>query len=120
MTRDYIWAALVAMVIAASLWPERELAAMAPALMALPDKFQHLMVYAALAAAAVWTARSVREKLLFLAALGFALEILQALTPSRHFDWLDAAANGLGIVSGAAAANGMVRAMRPAFCRRPQ
>ncbi|MCF7222144.1 VanZ family protein [Marilutibacter chinensis] len=95
------WSMLVALVIAASLLPARELP---PAPFDGIDKLEHFLAYAVLAAGAVmlFARRGVQLLLaLALVALGIGLEFAQgALTASRQADGLDALANTLGVLVG--------------------
>lgn len=68
------------------------------------DKLQHAGAYFALM---VWFAGLYRRGFypviaLVLLALGFVLDVLQILTSTRTFDWLDVAMNGAGIAAGLA------------------
>jgi VanZ family protein len=75
------------------------------------DKLLHFTAYfglAALAALALRTRRAVLIAVLGLVALGGVLEILQSLT-GRDAEWLDEAANSLGVALGALASLGLLR-----------
>jgi len=68
------------------------------------DKWQHLVVYAALSAAAVQVFRpgaAVLGAAALLVLLGIGLEVAQGtLTTDRVMDWRDAVANAAGVVLG--------------------
>ena len=75
------------------------------------DKLLHFTAYfvlAALAALALRTRRAVLFAVLGLVAFGGVLEILQSFT-GRDAEWLDEAANALGVVLGALASLGLLR-----------
>ena len=75
------------------------------------DKLLHFTAYfglAALATAALGKPRVVLIAVLSLVALGGALEILQSFT-GRDAEWLDEAANSLGVALGALASLGLLR-----------
>lgn len=66
------------------------------------DKLRHAGAYFSLM---VWFAGIYRRGFypaiaLVLLALGLALDLLQLLTSTRTFDWLDVASNGAGIAAG--------------------
>jgi VanZ family protein len=103
LRRPWLWAGLwwlaVAVVVVLSLVP--------PPPMELPrhgDKIEHLLAYAALAAAAVQVWRPGRPLLLVglgLVLMGVLLEFAQgALTATRQADPADALANALGVLLG--------------------
>ena len=76
-----------------------------------PDKLLHFTAYfglAALATIALGKPRAVLIAVLSLVALGGTLEILQRFT-GRDAEWLDEAANSLGVVLGAVASLGLLR-----------
>jgi VanZ family protein len=75
------------------------------------DKLLHFTAYfglAGLAALALRTRRAVLIAILGLVALGGVLEILQSLT-GRDAEWLDEAANSLGVALGALVGLGLLR-----------
>ena len=75
------------------------------------DKLLHFTAYfglAALAALALRTRRAVLIAVLGLVALGGVLEILQSFT-GRDAEWLDEAANSLGVALGALVGFGLLR-----------
>ena len=100
-----VWAAMIAMVIAGSLLPARELP---PVPFDGFDKVQHLLGYAVLSAYAVMLFARMRAQALcaaILIALGIGLEFAQAaLTSSREADPADALFNGVGVLFGLAIA----------------
>ncbi len=65
------------------------------------DKFNHLIAYGVLAGwfGQLFTARKRILLLAFLVLLGILLEVLQGMTPYRYFDWFDAVANTLGVLT---------------------
>lgn len=69
------------------------------------DKLYHCGGYALLALYTVqlWRGRALASRLLALLLLGLALEGMQALLPWRSADPVDAVANALGVLLGAAA-----------------
>ncbi len=74
------------------------------------DKVQHLLAYAVLGwlLARAWACRrrpspaTVAAMLASATLFGLLVEVLQQLTPSRTFDWLDAVANTGGAATGIA------------------
>lgn len=73
------------------------------------DKLGHFTAYALLM---FWFARLYARRLWYaigFVAMGVALEFLQVETGYRHFDLLDALANGLGVLAGWAAARFLPR-----------
>jgi hypothetical protein len=98
-----LWSALgwllVAGVILGSLIPGRALQAVN---FNVSDKLLHAGAYLLLM---VWFAGFYRRShypliAAVLASLGFALDLLQGLTETRSFDWLDVVMNGAGIACG--------------------
>lgn len=75
------------------------------------DKVLHFIAYfglAVLATAALVKPRTVLIAVLTLVAIGGALEILQSFT-GRDAEWLDEAANSLGVITGAVVTLGFLR-----------
>lgn len=75
------------------------------------DKVLHFTAYfglAVLATAALVKPRTVLIAVLTLVAIGGALEILQSFT-GRDAEWLDEAANSLGVITGAVVTLGFLR-----------
>jgi VanZ family protein len=84
-----------------------------PALQA-PDKVLHFLAYfglAGLASTALRHRRSIVAAALALIALGGLLEILQMFT-GRDAEWLDEAANAIGVLAGACAGLLLLRLVR--------
>ena len=87
-----------ALIIAGSLMPAAQIPDTG-----LSDKLGHALAYGILTVLGLYAyARHPLSVLAGVFSLGLALEGLQYLTPTRTFEWLDVAANGVGIVLGLA------------------
>ena len=112
-----LWCVAIVVVVVLSLIPAPQLS-----LPAGSDKFEHVLAYLVLAAAAVQlfaTRRALLRAGLGLVVLGIALEVAQyALTSDRMMDSADALANTLGVVAGLATTLTPLRDVLLRFDRR--
>jgi VanZ family protein len=98
-----IWIGTLLLVVVASLLPMPSMAEMP----AHSDKFAHFAAYATLGLLAMLSLSGMRKSVLAAAAmvaLGIAVELVQGVLPWRSFEWLDIAANTIGVLAGSALA----------------
>lgn len=98
----WIWLSAIAVVITGELLPGSSKVLRLVAFTRVSDKLQHFAAYCVLAAIPAFGFERRRgiAAALSMIVLGVALEFLQRLVPGRDFEWLDMAANTLGVLSG--------------------
>jgi hypothetical protein len=97
-----VWLAAVTVVSTGELLPGNSAPMLWLGSTEISDKVVHFGAYAMLAFIPCFgfATRTGISLSMVLIALGVALEFTQKLVPGRSFDWMDAAANSLGVLSG--------------------